>query len=136
VGLNDPRRRTGNRKKTERVNSFFRIRRLPHLRGVAVRAAYQLQPPRASDDDAAVRRRLVKVRGFFRMQPYGPRRSLRQLIWVPAHTRWIRDDGRVEMMPLLRPTPAIAPELDDLLGVAEADCAIDTTVAGQEEEPV
>lgn len=134
IGLGDQRRRTGNRKKTERENSFFRIRRMPHLRGVTVQAASRPQPLSASDDDAVARRRFVTVRGFFRMQPYGPRRSLRHLIWVRTHTRWIRDDGRVEMLALPRPAPAIAPELDDLLGLAATDWDIGNVAADYRKE--
>ncbi len=119
IGLADPRRRTGNRKKTERENSFFRIRRMPHLRGVTVQPAPHTRRHAGTDDDTPVRRRLQQVRGFFRMQPYGTGRSLRRLIWVPPFTRWVLDDGKVEMLVLSTPAPALVPELDDLLVSAE-----------------
>ena len=106
VALCDPRRATGNRKKTERENSFFRIRRLPHLRGVAIMQESRSDAFIAVDGVHAEPRRLIDVRGFFRMQPYGPRHSLRRLTWVPSHSRWIRDDGRTEMIALPRPLAA------------------------------
>lgn len=135
VGLTDPRRRSGNRKKTERENSFFRIRRLPHLRGVTVQTANHSWQQAPVDNGTVVRRRLQQVRGFFRMQPYGEGRSLRRLIWVPPFTRWVLDDGRVEMLALAN--PALVPELDDLLGLAEPDRNMDgTPPTDQREKPV
>lgn len=104
IGLTDPRRRTGNRKKTERENSFFRIKRLPYLRGVTVMAeAYQTSSIAADAVGDCTPGKLINVRPFYRMQAYGPRHSLRRLIWVPAHSRRVRDDGRVDMIVLPAP---------------------------------
>lgn len=134
VGLADPRRQTGNRKQTARANSFFRIKRLPHLRGVTIMIDGCARQRVASDRDDGARRKLVEVRPFYRMQPYGPKRSLRRLIWIPAHTRWVRDDGRVEMLALPRPAPAIVPELDDLLGFPATDRDIGDVAADHQWE--
>lgn len=103
VGLSDPRRTTGNRKKAERENSLFRIKRLPHLRGVTVIAEATQAYRVSSDADVGSVFGIVNVRPFYRMQSYGPRHSLRRLIWVPAHSRRVRDDGRVEMIVVPRP---------------------------------
>lgn len=101
IGLGDPRRRTGNRKRTEREYSFFRIKRLPHLRGVTVMAEeYRDERIAAQADLDCTPTKLIDVRPFYRMQAYGPQHSLRRLIWVPAHRRRIRDDGRVDMVVL------------------------------------
>lgn len=106
IGLADPKRRSGNSKQIERKNSFFRIKRLPHLHGIAVEQATY------SGSRTVFRRggegpyRFVQVRGFYRMQPYGAKHRLRRLIWIPAHTRWVRDDGRIDMIALPRPMAA------------------------------
>jgi hypothetical protein len=72
VRLADPRRQTGNRKQTARANSFFRIKRLPHLRGVTIMTDSHARQLVASDRDDGARRKLVEVRPFYRMQPCHP----------------------------------------------------------------
>jgi hypothetical protein len=101
LGLTDPRRHRGNVKKVERENAIFRIRRLPHLRGVSiVENVGDVAGCNSTSEDWKGPRRQVAVRSFYRMQPYGPGRELRRLIQIAAHTRWVRDDGRVQMIQL------------------------------------
>jgi hypothetical protein len=108
IAIADRRRSQGNRKQVARRNSFFRIRLLPHLGGIQVVAGDRKGPRLAFAKEAGGRRRLVTVRWFFRWQPYGPGRSLRRLILVQSYTRWIRDDGKAELVRLPLPDQDVA----------------------------
>jgi hypothetical protein len=122
VGLMDPQRHRGNVKKVERENAIFRIRRLPHLRGVrVVDDGDDVAGCNTTSADWDGPRRQVAVRSFFRMQPYGPGRELRRLIQVAAHTRWVRDDGRVEMIQLnIGDGEGVRPDAEDAFDEALA----------------
>jgi hypothetical protein len=84
IPLGHPRRRGRNAQQVAKRFSFFKAHRIGAVPGDFGRPSDQKAQGRTLG-------RRTEVRGHFRLQPYGPRGSLRRLQWILPHMRGPRD---------------------------------------------